>query len=81
MQVSISSELLVQAKEHARSQDELAAFLKQAGLSKSLSVIAFAHVADISLSAAKQAIHTSRAWAESRVRDEHLHSHLIRALG
>jgi MoxR-like ATPase len=81
MRVTIPSELLAQAREFSRSDESLAAFLKRAGLSKSLSAIAFAHVAGVSPADAKRVIHNSDAWAEARGRDEVLHTDAIRALG
>lgn len=79
MQITIAQHLL-DAGSSCRSDEEIASFLKLAGLSKSVSVLAFSCIAGVPVSTAKLAIHFSKAWSGSRVDDERLHDDLTRAL-
>lgn len=71
---------LLDAGASCRSDEELTAYLKQAGLSKLLSVLAFSHIAGVPVGDAKRAIHVSDAWSGSRARDEEFHDALVRGL-
>jgi hypothetical protein len=80
MEIKITQSLLDRAQQHAASDEALVAFLKRSGLSKSLSVIAFAHVRSVAPMVAKLAVHRSRAWSEQRATDEALHTAIFRGL-
>lgn len=80
MEIKITQSLLNRAQQHAGSDEALIVFLKRSGLSKSLSVIAFAHVREVPPPVAKMAIHQSRAWNEQRATDEGLHSSFFKGL-
>lgn len=80
MEAKITPNLLARAREHSGSDEDLVAFLRGAGLSKSLSIIAFAAIREVPPSVAKLTIHRSRAWAERRETDEALHTFAFRSL-
>jgi hypothetical protein len=80
MEVKITQSLLNRAQQHAVSDEDLVSFLKRSGLSKSLSVIAFAHVREVPVPVAKFAVHASRAWSGQRATDEALQSAIFKVL-
>ncbi len=70
MEVKLSNDLLRRASDYARTDEELARFLKGEGLSKGFSVIAFSMVKRVTPADAKLAIHRSKAWQDTRAFDE-----------
>lgn len=77
MEITISQNVLDHAKRFAGKDEALVTFLKRSGLSKSLSVLAFAEVAGVPRAVAKLIVHRSQAWNVQRANDDAIHSALL----
>jgi hypothetical protein len=76
MPSQISTSILAEAATYANDAEELIRFLKNNGLSKAKSIIAFSSVTGVSPIQAKKTVHFSSVWSQERPGDELLH-HLV----